>query len=69
MSVVNAWNQTHDVPNLFLVDGSRCDRRRALALHRQLGHLHCVVPMEFGSAVVNGANEAIKSANTQKKSE
>jgi choline dehydrogenase-like flavoprotein len=22
MSVVNAWNQTHDVPNLFLVDGS-----------------------------------------------
>ena len=21
-SVVNAWNQTHDVPNLFLVDGS-----------------------------------------------
>jgi choline dehydrogenase-like flavoprotein len=19
---VNAWNQTHDVPNLFLVDGS-----------------------------------------------
>ena len=22
MSVVNAWNQAHDVPNLFIVDGS-----------------------------------------------
>ena len=21
-SVVNAWNQAHDVPNLFIVDGS-----------------------------------------------